>query len=240
MGFWIRNVIFAIILLALAYFFLANQDFLLSLDNASEQETATEVVEVKEATPASLPTADTPSPSSADTDKPTYQQGKKPNNAAAEGLSNFYAKIYGDGIGKKGPRIRNNIITLPDPRGNLIEILQAREMVVRPYKKSWQGSTTSRAFRKGQTLYQKLAEYAEEDGLEIIWWLNKDFVIKDVFRIEKNILKTAYLVGEAVAGHYPEGINSYFCYRQRALVFISEVPTYLKEECIALKPKNAY
>lgn len=239
MGFWVRNIIFAIVLLALAYFFLANQDYLLSLDSASEQETATEVVEVKEATPTSLPTTDTPPPTT-NTNKPKSQQDKKPNNAAAEGLSNFYAKIYGDGIGKKGPRIRNNIITLPEPKGSLIEILQAREMVVRPYKKSWQGSTASRAFRKGQTLYQKLAEYAEEDGLEVIWWLNKDFVIKDVFRIDKNLLKTAYLVGEAVAGHYPEGINSYFCYRQRALVFISEVPQYLKDECFSLKPKNAY
>ena len=40
----------------------------------------------------------------------------------------FMLKIYGDGIDGKGPKIRNNIIFLPEPRGNLIEILQAREM----------------------------------------------------------------------------------------------------------------
>jgi len=233
MGFWVRNIIFAIILIALAYGFFANQDLLLSLDGAFEQEAATEVVPLKEPTPKPAPTTTT-------TTKPQYQQGKKTANAAAEGLSNFYAKIYGDGIDKKGPRIRNNVIFLPDPRGDLLEILQAREMIVRPYRASWQGTTASRAFRKGETLYQKLAEYAGQEGLEIIWWLNMDFIIKDAFRIDKNILKTAYQVGEAVSGHFPEGISSFFCYRQRTLVFINEAPDYLNEECTALKPKNAY
>lgn len=232
MGFWVRNIIFAIILIALAYGFFANQDFLFSLDDAPKQEVAAKVVELKEATPTAAPTTTTT--------KPQYQQGRKPTNAAADGLSNFYAKIYGDGISKNGPKIRNNIIFLPEPQGDLIKILQAREMMVRPYRKNWQGTTASRIFRKGHTLYQKLAEYAEQDGLEIIWWLNKDFIVKDPFRIEKNILKTAYLIGEAVSGHYPEGISSYFCYRQRTLVFVNEAPKYLTDECSLLRPKNAY
>lgn len=235
MGFWIRNIIFAVILIALAAGFLANQDFLLSLDGSPEPEVTTESVEINKPTVKPDSATDTTAIS-----KYKYQQGRKPANAAAEGLSNFYAKIYGDGIRTKGPKIRNNVIFLPEPQGNLIEILQARELEVNPYREYWQGTTTSRAFRKGQTLYQKLAEYAEQDGLEIIWWLNRDFIIKDLFRIEKNILKTAYLVGEAVSGHFPEGISSYFCYRQRTLVFINEAPKYLTEECLLLKPKDAY
>jgi hypothetical protein len=234
MGFWIRNIIIAIILIGLAYTFYANRDLFLSLNDSIEQEVATETVVIKEEKSKPVPTKPTTP------EKLQYQQGRTSTNAAADGLSNFYAKIYGDDIGKSGPKIRNNIIYLPDPQGDLAEILQARELVVRPYRENWQGTTTSRAFRKGQTLYQKLAEYAEQDGLQIIWWLNRDFIVKDVFRIEKNILKTAYQIGEAVSGHFPEGISSYFCYRQRTLVFVSEAPTYLNEECTLLKPKNAY
>ncbi len=217
MGFWIRNGILAVLLIALAAAFFANQDYLLSLDGSSEAAVAAP-------------------------EKPAnkYQQGRKSDNAAAEGLSSFYAKIYGSDIDKKGPKIRNNIIFLPDPQGDLVKILQAREMVVRPYRKNWHGTTASRPFRKKQTLYQKLAEYAAEDGLEVIWWLNRDFIVKDPFRIEKDILKMAYQVGEAVSGHFPEGIVSYFCYRQRTLVFINEAPVYLDEECLPLKPKDTY
>lgn len=226
MGFWIRNIILAIILIALAWAFLANQDYLLSLDGTLTESQPKEVETVPVKTEQ----------------KKTYkyQQGRKIDNAAAEGLSNFYAKIYGSGIDENGPKIRNNVIFLPDPSGNLVEILQARELMVRPYRQTWRGSTASRPFRRKETLYQKLAEYAEKDGLEVIWWLNKDFIVKDPFRIEKDILKTAYQVGEAVSGHFPEGIVSFFCYRQRTLVFINEAPEYLKEECLSLKPKGAY
>lgn len=242
MGFLIRNIFFAIILIGLAYTFFANQDLLLSLNGSLEQEASTETVRPKEVTPKSIPKTTTTStaPITSTTKNTKYQKVREPVNAAAEGLSNFYAKIYGDGIGKKGPKIRNNIIFLPDPHGSLVEILQTREMEVRPYQEGWQGTISSRPFRKGQTLYQKLAEYAEQDDLKVIWWLNRDFIIKDAFRIEKNILKTAYQIGAAVSGHFPEGISSYFCYRQRSLVFISEAPEYLNKECVLLKSKNAY
>ena len=231
MVFWIRNIIFAIILIGLAYVFLDSENFSLSLDGSIEQETTANLVEKKE---------DVTKPTPPETKTIQKPQDQKPTNAAAEGLSNFYAKIYGDGIGNKGPKIRNNIIFLPDPIGDLVEILQTRETLVRPYRENWQGTTASRAFRTGQTLYQKLTEYAKQDDLEIIWWLNKDFIIKDPFRIEKNILKTAYQIGEAVSGHFPEGIRSYFCYRQRTLVFINEAPKYLNNECTLLKSQNGY
>jgi len=108
-------------------------------------------------------------------------------------------------------------------------------MVVRPFSKTWNSPKVSRSFRKGETLYQKLAEYAGNDGLEVLWWMNKDFIVKEPFRIEKDILKTAKTIGQAVSGHFPEGINTYFCYRQRTLVFINEPPSYLEEVCLPLR-----
>lgn len=218
MGFWIRNAIVAIALIGLAIAFFLNKDLLMALDD----EVKPAVVEAEKEKPQTEENKEAPKA------KPV----KKDSNAAADGLSNFYAKIYGD---KEDRKVKNNVIFLPDPEGDLVEILQAREMVVRPYSKSWRGSKSSRPFRKGETLYQKLSEYSADDGLEIIWWINKDFIVKDAFRIDKNILKTASKISKAVAGHFPEGVNSYFCYRQRTLVFVSEAPDYLNEECILLK-----
>lgn len=214
MGFWIRSAILAIVIIGLGVAFFLNKDVLLGSEQA---ESPAEVEATKEETPKE------PSPS---------QKVKKAANAAADGLSNFYAKIYGD---KEDRKVKNNVIFLPDPEGDIVKILQAREMVVRPYRSSWSGTKASRSFRKGETLYQKLSEYSADDGLEVIWWVNKDFIVKDPFRIDKNILKTASKIGKAVAGHFPEGINSFFCYRQRTLVIISEPPEYLNDECIHLK-----
>jgi len=218
MGFWIRNAILAVVLIGLAVAFFIYKDVLLSADSEEQQVSSAEV-KSKEAM------------SETQTD-PALQPKVISKNSAADGLSNFYAKIYGD---KEERKIINNVIFLPEPHGDIVEILQARKMIVRPFRKSWSGTEASRPFRKGETLYQKLVEYAGNDGLEILWWINKDFIVKEPFRIESNILKAAKKIGQAVSGHFPEGINSYFCYRQRTLVFVNEPPSYLEEECIPLR-----
>jgi hypothetical protein len=213
MSFWIRNAIIATVLIGLAIAFFLNKELLLSFNQNEVQTLNTENKEN----------------SSSETTQ--YKQGQKTGNAAADGLSNFYAKIYGD---KKKRKIVNNVIFLPEPEGDLVKLLQAREMIVRPYSRSWSGEQVSRAFRKGETLYQKLTQYSTEEGLEILWWLNKDFIIKDPFRINKDIVKTARQIGNALSGHFPEGINTYFCYRQRTIVFVNEPIAYLNDECIHL------
>lgn len=230
MNFWVRNIILAIVLSGLAWAFLANQDFLLSLDGSLGQ------VDEKEVVIDQLPDNKY---QAVTTNKPSVATPKTTNKAAI-GLSKFYANLHGDMDGK-GPKVRNNIIYLPDPKGDLVKLLQAREMVVRPYRENWHGSIESRPFRKGETLNQKLTEYANKDGLELIWWLNRDYIIKDPFRIEKDILTTAYQVGKAVEGHFEQGLSIYFCYRQRAVVVIETLPNeYLEEECLLQGAGKSY
>jgi len=206
----LRNGILGIILLALAAGFYLNKDMFFS---ASDSLMQTE-----------------------DTDKSTSEgepAKKKSTNAAADNFSKYYANIHGDG--GDGPKIRNNIIYLSEPKGDLEQILQAKEKIARPYKRNWHGSTESRPFRKDETLYNKLKEYAAKDHLELIWWLNRDFIIKDPFRINKNILQTGYQVGKAVEGHFQQGINIYFCYKHRTLVLISGSKSYLENQCILVQ-----
>lgn len=232
MNFWLRNLILGIFLVALAWAFFANQDFLLSLDG-SLGKVDQSTIEKSEPVIDSSPQQD-----KSKTEK--YQQGRATDNAAAIGLSKFYANLHGD-MNAKGPKIRNNIVFLPEPKGDITKLLQAREMIVRPYKKNWQGSTESRPFRRGQTLNQKLSEYSEKDGIELIWWLNRDYVVKDPFRIEKNILKTTFQVAKAIEGHFQSGLSIFFCNRQRAVVVIETAPNeFLDEECILLESDNPY
>ncbi len=225
MNFWLRNLIIATVLLGLIAALLLNQDALLTLD---EQW-------VTEPEPEPSPTPP------AKRNKVNAPRNIKNSNAAAEGLSSFYASLQGD-IDEGGLRIRNNTVYLPDPKGDLIEILEARRLVTRPLRKKWQGSKESRPFRKGETLFQKLTEYAEKDKLAVIWWLNRDYLVKDPFRIEADIIQTSFQIGKAIAGHFDHGISSYFCYQQRALVLIENEKhirnfEYLNNECLLLKSK---
>ena len=236
MNFWLRNILLGLILTALAWAFLANQDFLLSLDGSSEKTDESTITTTEAATESVTDSV----PQKAKSKAGDYQQGRTTTNAAALGLSKFYANLHGDMDGK-GPKIRNNIVYLPDPKGDLEKLLQAREKVVRPYKRNWHGSIESRPFRRGETLNQKLAEYSEKDGVELIWWLNRDYVIKAPFRIEKNIIETAFQVAKAIEGHFESGLSIFFCNRQRAIIIIESAPqAFLDEECILLKSKNPY
>ncbi len=231
MNFWVRNIVLGILLTALAWAFLANQDFLLSLDGSLGKVDKDDLSPALQAQEDKFKAISTTKAKAAT---------PKTTNKAAIGLSKFYANLHGDMDGK-GPKIRNNIVYLPEPKGDLVELLQAREMVVRPYNKNWHGSIESRPFRKGETLNQKLTEYSEKDGVELIWWLNRDYIIKDPFRIEKDILTTAYQVGKAIEGHFEEGLSIFFCYRQRAVVVVKTEPNdFLEEECTLLGSKADY
>lgn len=238
MNFWLRNIILAIFLTALAVIFLANQDFLLSLDLSLGEVDEN----IQQNTQPALNTEAALNTQAQETKGKAlkFQQGRTSTNSAAIGLSKFYANLHGD-MKENGPRIRNNIVYLPDPKGDLVKILQAREMVVRPYRDNWRGSIESRPFRTGETLNQKLAEYTEKDGIDLIWWLNRDYIVKDPFRIEKNILKTTYQVSKAVEGHFESGLSIFFCNRQRAIVVIESGPhPFLDEECISITGNSSY
>ncbi len=227
MNFWIRSSIFGVILFGLAYFLFANQESLFAIIESTEMSDSNATANGQASTDKE-----------AVIDQPTKFEKRpiKKENAAAQGLSRFYANLHGE-YGEQA-KIRNNIVFLPDPTGNLTEILEEKAKVTRPLKPSWRGNTESRPFRTGETLFQKLSEYSENEGLEIIWWLNKDLIIKDPFRIDKELLYTAYLIANAVQGHFPNGVTSYFCYKQRSIVLIEEGMDYLQQECEVLTPET--
>ena len=225
MNFWLRNLILGLILMALASALLLNQELLFSLS----QDAADDIV----ATTADLHQQEQAMPEEDEEElEIEIVQPKKSNNAAADGLSRFYANLHG--IDEKGPKIRNNIVYLPEPKGDLTAILEARRLVTRPLRQNWTGKTENHPFRLGETLFQKLSEYAEDNGLEVIWWLNRDFLVKDPFRINKNIITTSYQVGKAIAGHFQNGLSVYFCYQERAIVLIEHDIAYLANECMLL------
>ncbi|MEH6595903.1 MAG: TcpQ domain-containing protein [Colwellia polaris] len=164
---------------------------------------------------------------------------KKNSNAAADGLSRYYANLHGEMDGK-GPKIRNNIVYLSEPEGDLALILEERRINTRPLRRSWTGNTDNHPFRLGETLYQKLTEYSKINDVELIWWLNRDFIVKSPFRINKDIIKTSYQVGKAIEGHFENGLSIYFCYQQRAIVLIEYDIPYLAKECLKLPKDKSY
>lgn len=219
--FWIRIIGFALILAVLGYFLIANKEVLFT-EVATETLSTEEILADKEQADESVHVPE---------EQPVV--AKKRTNAAAEGLSRFYANLRGTDE-DSGPRVKNNIVYLPEPKGDLVDILIAKKMVTRPLRSNWRSSDKNAAFRIGYTLNQKLTEYAKETGLDVIWWLDKDFLVKDPFRINKDIVQMTYQISRAVAGHFPNGVKAYFCNQHRTLIITEQDYEYLDEECVLL------
>lgn len=228
MKFWILNLIIGIVLVGLAVVFFTNQELFITEAPLTIEEQQTQEVET----------------SQQELDRKLQEKIEKGaeellpkgegKNKAADGLSNFYAQLNPD-LGTSGPKIRNNVVYLPDPSGDLVKTLEARRMVTRPLRKTWQSARVARPFRLGETILQKLTEYAKEEGLSIIWWLNRDFLVKSPFRVKKTISRTAFQLAKSVEGHFQNGVNVFFCYQQRTIVVIDEPISYLVDECLLVE-----
>lgn len=230
MGFWIRKAIMGTILVATAYILLVNQELLVSIIKSFSEEPPTTQEQVLETTEQESASNTEQTTATTETKAPK-KKIEKSTNAAAEGLSRFYASINPSFTEGNGPRIRENIVYLDKPKGELSKILEARKMVTQPLRKTWKGDIESRPFRTGQTLYQKLSEYGQNEGVEVIWWLDRDFLVKDPFRIDKNILKTSYQIGKAIEGHFENGVDIFFCHKHRAIILTDKKDAYLNNQC---------
>ena len=140
MNFWLRNIIFGFILITLTFLLFDNQELLFS-ESKKERTVTEKVAVIKPADKATMT-------------KKKLPQKNKNKNAAAEGLSRFYANLHGDDS-SSGPKIRNNIVYLPDPKGDIVKLLEARSMVTRPLRRNWRGTNENHPFRLGETLFQK-------------------------------------------------------------------------------------
>ena len=244
MNFWLKKSIFGLILITLILVLVSYKDTLMVLADFGNAET--EQTAEAQVSPSEKPESTTTSAAS-DTSAAGVPQAKSPIkktesiNAAAEGLSNFYANIHGDFEKGDQPRIRRNVVYLPSPKGNLEKLLEDRKMVTRALPKNWRSDKESRPFREGHTLYQKLSEYAHQEGLDVIWWLNRDLIVKHAFRINEDITRTAFQVGMAINGHTDNGVKTYFCHQHRAIVLVEEqMNDYLNKECQLLTSKSGF
>lgn len=219
MNFWVKNSILAILLSVLAYYLLSNYEWLLEYIGDSSSPASAEYT---------TDAQDKGVESEIAKAKP-LEQSRETKNKAAEGLSSFYASLNPDM--KNGPIIRENVVYLSQPAGNINHVLEDRIKTVKGISSNWRGRVEPRRFSKGDTLYKKLNDYAEEAGVGLLWWLDKDFIIKSPFRVNKSVIQTAYVVGKSISGHYPEGVNTYFCNRHRTIVITTNPTHYVIENC---------
>ncbi|MCQ8878129.1 toxin co-regulated pilus biosynthesis Q family protein [Pseudoalteromonas shioyasakiensis] len=158
---------------------------------------------------------------------------KETKNAAAQGLSRFYSALRNQ-VNKSNERDKY-VLKLPKPELNIDAALIERARVVEPSSPNWTGEFIPRRFKNGSTLKKTMSEYAHNEDIVLYWYLSKDYVVKDHFRVDSNFNSTLYQVGRAINDDFENEVYTFFCFKQRAAV-ITELPSeYVRENCRRLK-----
>ncbi|MCF2859001.1 toxin co-regulated pilus biosynthesis Q family protein [Pseudoalteromonas sp. SMS1] len=155
---------------------------------------------------------------------------KETTNAAAQGLSQFYAN-FRNRVNERDTEREKFVVEIGKPTFPLDDALAQRELVVKPTNQRWTGESQPRRFEMGNTLKSVLTNYAKQEDIELFWYLSKDYVVKQNFRVDSDFVSALYQVGRAINDDFEFEVYTFFCHRQRAAVITENPSIFVRENC---------
>jgi hypothetical protein len=146
-------------------------------------------------------------------------------------MTDFYAEYR---LSSRHPReegIGDFVMEVNPSDKPLEERLQKMESLQKPVSNSWAGEHKHRSFKVGSTLRGAITDYAQSEGMQLIWELNQDFIIKHQFQMDNSILGSLRKIASAIDSNFDGQVRVYFCPKQRALVITAKDTEYLKQNC---------
>ena len=159
--------------------------------------------------------------------------------SAASGLSDFYGKIKKDLLGNSNTIGDGFVVKVKPSVYTLDEQLQHRGAMVKPGSPKFTGETTIRHFRKGETIRNQLSEAASQEGMALIWQLERDYIIKEYFQVNADFLKTLSSVAHALNSDFENHVYALYCFNQRAVVITYDYTDYVKSNCTVANKEKA-
>jgi len=151
-------------------------------------------------------------------------------------FTNFYEQLRYS-LDATADRAKEYVIQLTDTSGSLTQTLETRTNSVVPMAQNWEGAVVIRKFAPDSQLRDQMADFANTEGLELIWTLPRDYVIKHHFQDEASYLDTLTDVATAIAPDFEFPVLVYFCPAQRAAVVTDKQNQFLTQNCRHLNPE---
>ncbi|WP_143872137.1 TcpQ domain-containing protein [Catenovulum sediminis] len=202
MWFWIRHTSAAIILVFIGAYVILNENALFTADTL---DNALE----------------------SDTAKTTKSSATK----AMQGFGDFYADLKQKYESMSDAERELYVIELKKPNSSLTDELHKIGVTTRSVSGNWVGAMKNRRFAHGDTLRERMRDIAEAENMHLIWWLERDFVVKLPFRVEETTVGTLYKMSTAIDSDFERDVYAFFCPKQRTLVITDVVEHYIRENC---------
>ena len=150
--------------------------------------------------------------------------------SAAKEFTNFYEQLRYS-LDASNDSAKQYIVTLEDTSDALTETLSSRTNTVPALEASWQGSSVNRQFTTGSKIREQMRGYASDEGIELIWTLPRDYVVKHYFESGSNYLNALAEIVTAISPDFETPVLAYFCPKERAAVVTDKPNPFLQQHC---------
>lgn len=160
--------------------------------------------------------------------RPEGDEGQK---NISKNMSDFYADYR---LSSRHPReegLGDFVMEVKTSDKPLGERLQKMESLQKPVSGRWVGEHKHRTFKAGSTLRSAITDYAQSEGMQVIWELDQDFIVKHPFQLDDSILGSLKIIAKAVDANFNGEVKAYMCPRQRSLVITATSSEYLEKQC---------
>lgn len=158
-------------------------------------------------------------------------EGDTTKKNISSNMSNFYADYRlssrhprEEGLGDFVMEVKTSDVPLGDR-------LQKMESLQKPISGRWVGEHKHRTFKAGSTLRSAITDYAQSEGMQVIWELDQDFIVKHPFQLDDSILGSLKMIAKSIDANFDGEVKAYMCPRQRSLVITAVSTKYLEQQC---------
>ena len=151
--------------------------------------------------------------------------------SVAKGLSDFYREFRMTANEPERSEGADMVLDLTPSEQSLDDRLQSMSSALKPGDSRWEGEYKYRTFRAGNTLREAISSYAEQEGMQVIWDLNQDFVIKHQFQMDNTVAGSLAKIASAIDSNFEGKVATFVCPKQRSLVVTEKVTEYLSTQC---------
>jgi hypothetical protein len=162
-------------------------------------------------------------------------QSSAPSSAGKNNIEENLARFYEEfRFSSKDPikeQYGDFVVAMKVPKASQTEQLVSIVNVEQPPEQNWEGNYKFRSFAEGTTIRTEAMKYAEQEGVQLIWDLNQDFIIRHRFLTENSLLGTLDEIAGAIDANFIPQVNVYFCHKKRTIIIAENAGTYVKENC---------
>lgn len=161
---------------------------------------------------------------------PVPEGGSGPKSVS-QNVSEFYADYR---LSSRHPRqesIGDFVMVVNTPKTPLAQRLEKMESLQNPSTANWEGAHKHRLFKAGNTLRRAITDYAQSEGMQVLWELNRDFIVKHDFQIDNSIIGSLRAIAVTIDSNFEAKVRLFLCTKQRSVVITATTSNYLRDNC---------